>query len=92
MCHDWFMAKMIQVRNVPESPHRELIRRAKAKGQTLTGYIQAILEREEGRLPAEEVFDRIAGMPPVGLSMSAAESIRKEREARDRALDEARGR
>ena len=40
------MGKMIQVRNVPEPLQAELIRRAKARGQTLTAYIQEILERE----------------------------------------------
>ena len=37
---------MIQVRNVPDALHGELMRRARARGQTLTDYIQQILERE----------------------------------------------
>jgi plasmid stability protein len=42
------MAKMIQVRNVPARLHRELVRRARARGQTLTDYIQAILRAPGG--------------------------------------------
>ena len=78
------MSKMIQVRNVPDRLHKELVRRAKAKGQTLTAYIQEILEREVARPPREEVFERIAGRTPVKLSKPAAEIIREEREEHER--------
>ena len=47
---------MIQVRNVPESLHEELMRRAKARGQTLTDYIQELLEREVSRPEPAEVL------------------------------------
>jgi len=73
------MAKMIQVRNVPERLHRELIRRAKARGQTLTSYIQDVLERETERPSREEVFARIARRTRIHLPMSAAELVRRER-------------
>jgi hypothetical protein len=43
------MSKMIQVRNVPDRLHRELVRRARARGETLTQYVQRILEREIAR-------------------------------------------
>ena len=77
------MSKMIQVRNVPDRLHRELMRRAKASGQALTDYIQAILEREVARPPAEEVFERIARRQPARGNISAAELIREERRDRD---------
>jgi len=70
---------MIQVRNVPDRLHRELVRRAKARGQTLTEYIEEILEREVARPPAEEVFDRIEAREPVELGADIAEVIREER-------------
>jgi plasmid stability protein len=78
------MSKMIQVRNVPDRLHKELVRRAKAQGQTLTDYIQEILEREVARPPREEVFARIARRTPVRLSKPAAEIIREEREEHER--------
>lgn len=37
---------MIQVRNVPDRLHRALLKRAQRRGQTLTDYIQDLLERE----------------------------------------------
>jgi antitoxin FitA len=73
------MSKMIQVRNVPDRLHRELARRARARRQTLTDYIQDILEREVSRPPAEEVFERLARRSAVRLGRPAAELIREER-------------
>lgn len=73
------MSKMIQVRDVPERLHRELTRRARARGQTLTDYIQEILEREVARPPAAEVFERVARRSEIRLGRSAADLIREER-------------
>jgi hypothetical protein len=72
------MSKMIQVQNVPDRLHRELTRRAKRAGLSLTAYIQALLEREVSRPPAIEVFDRIARRPKVNLERSASELLREE--------------
>lgn len=77
------MSKMIQVRNVPDRLHRELVKRAKARGQTLTEFIQDILEREVARPPASEVFDRIEARKRVKLARSVAELIREERPGRE---------
>ncbi len=74
---------MIQVRNVPEPLHHELVKRATERGVTLTRYIQDILEREVSRLPAEELFARIESRPSVDLGATAAELIRAGREGRD---------
>lgn len=73
------MSKMIQVRDVPDKMHRELVKRAKARGLALTGYIQGLLERELARPPASEVFDRIEGREPVQLGHPAADLIAEER-------------
>ena len=74
---------MIQVRNVPDALHRELVRRAEARGETLTQYIQGILEREVSRPPAAEVLERIRSREPVELDRPVAEVIREERARRD---------
>jgi hypothetical protein len=76
------VATMIQVRNVPARLHRELVRRAKARGQTLTQYIQEVLEREIAVPPREEVFARIANASRVKLSRPAAQLIAEERASR----------
>ena len=78
------MSKMIQVRNVPDKLHRELTRRAKARGQTLTAYIQRLLEREVATPPIEDVLDRIESRPRIRLEAGeAAEWISKGREEHD---------
>lgn len=73
------MAKMLQVRNVPERLHRELLRRAKARGKTLTDYIEEILEREASRPPVDELLGRIANREAVRLPRPAARIIERER-------------
>lgn len=70
---------MIQVRSVPRRLHQELVRRARARDMTLTDYIQAILEREVVRPPADEVFERVARRSRVALGRPAADLIRAER-------------
>ena len=76
------MPKLIQVRNVPDRLHRELIRRARRRGQTLTQYIEEILEREVARPSREELLERIAARAPVELDPPAAELLRQERDRR----------
>ncbi len=83
MCDAVRMSKMIQVRDVPERLHRELVKRAKSAGQTLTDYIQAILEREVSRPEASVVFERISKRPRVELGLPAAELLRQERTERE---------
>ncbi len=53
------MSRLILVRNVPEALHRELVRRAEARGLTLTAYIQSVLERNVARMSREEVLRRV---------------------------------
>jgi plasmid stability protein len=77
-----FHMSMIQVRNVPERLHRELVKRARRRGVTLTKYIEDILEREVARPPAEEVFELIEASPGVRLGRSAADLIGEERSDR----------
>ena len=77
------MSKMIQVRNVPDRLHRELTRRARASGETLTEYVERILEREVARPLPQELFDRIARRTRVDLGEPAAELIKRERAVTD---------
>ena len=70
---------MIQVRNVPARLHRELVRRARARGETLTQYVQSVLERGVARPDPEEVFDRIRGRVRVPLERPVVDIIRAER-------------
>lgn len=76
------MAKMIQVRDVPDPLHRELTRRARRAHLPLTAYVQRILEREIAHPPAAEVLERIAAREPVDLGATAADLLRAERAKR----------
>jgi hypothetical protein len=82
MCQILGMAKMIQVRDVPDRLHRELVRRARLRQEPLTRYIQSVLEREVSRPPAEEVFARIHSRRRVLLNERVATAIRAERSKR----------
>jgi plasmid stability protein len=73
------MSKMIQVRNVPDQLHRELVRRARARGETLTQYVQRVLEREVARPPVSELLERVRTRATVKLDRPASEWIREER-------------
>jgi len=73
---------MIQVRNLPDRVHRELVRRAERSGVTLTQYIEDILEREVAQPPLDEVLARIRNRRRVDLPMPAANLLRLERERR----------
>lgn len=79
MCNVSSMSKMIQVRNVPDDLHGELVRRAERSGRTLTDYIQEILEREVARPPRGEIFERVAGRSRVELARPLANVLREER-------------
>jgi antitoxin FitA len=74
------MSKTIKLRNVPDRLHQELVTRAKARGLTLSEFIEEILEREVGRPPLHEVYERIRSSEPVDLGRPAADLIRDERQ------------
>jgi len=73
---------MIQIRNVPEETHRRLKARAALEGMSMSDYILRELEKLAAQPTLEELRDRIAELPPVELKESAAEAIRKLRDAR----------
>lgn len=83
MCDPGSMGKMLQVRNVRPEVHGELVRRAKLRGQTLTAYIEEILEREVARPDRDEVFDRIESRGPIPLGATGAELVRAVRDEED---------
>lgn len=73
------MPTMIQVRNVPDALHRELVRRARARGLTLTAFLQELLEREVARPDRKEVVRRLRRLSPVPLPRPLADLLREER-------------
>jgi antitoxin FitA len=77
------MSKMIQVRNVPDRLHRELMKRARTRGETLTQYIEGVLEREIRRPLPEEVLERIRSRSSVTLDRPVMDLIREDRDLRE---------
>lgn len=84
------MAKMIQIRNVPEGVHRILKARAAKAGMSLSDYLLASIKREAEAPTMEELVERLAALPPVESRLSSAEIIRQERAKRDQRLERRR--
>ena len=76
------MAKMIQVRNVPDRLHRKLKARAALAGMSLSDYLLAELRRVAERPTIDELRERLRGRSPVEPRVSTAEAVRRERDRR----------
>ena len=73
---------MIQIRNVPDTLHRELKARAARAGMTLSDYLLDVVRRSVERPEPGDLLARIRERGPVYLDESAAEAVRAERDAR----------
>jgi antitoxin FitA len=76
------MSKMIRVRNVPDALHRKLKARAALEGMSLSEYLIAQVRRAAERPSTSELRQRLAERTRVTPSVSPAEAVRAEREAR----------
>ena len=76
------MSKMIQLRNVPDALHRRLKARAALEGMSLSEYLLGEVKRAAERPSMSELRQRLAQRSPVKLSVSSAQAVRDEREAR----------
>lgn len=76
------MSKMIQLRNVPEALHRKLKARAALEGMSLSEYLLGEVRRAAERPSLIELRQRLAQRTPVKPSISPAQALREEREAR----------
>ncbi len=75
------MAKMIQIRNVPDDVHRKLKARAAERGLTLSDFLLRLAEREVSRPTIAELTERLRREEPLETSITPAEIIRELREA-----------
>ncbi len=73
---------MVQIRNMPESLHRELKARAALAGMSLSDYLLDEIRRAAERPTIAEMKARLAKLPPVDLGMSSADAVRLERDSR----------
>jgi plasmid stability protein len=75
------MAKMIQVRNVPDSIHRALKAKAALAGKSLSDWILEELEALAALPSEEELLERLRETEPFAMKRSSAKMIRKDRDA-----------
>lgn len=75
------MAKMIQLRHVPDDLHRTLKARAALEGLTLSDYLLREVRRIAERPTDEELRRRLAARTPVTPKESPARAIRAARGA-----------
>lgn len=76
------MAKMIQVRNVPDPVHRTLKSRAAIAGMSLSDYIKRDLIEAAGRPTFEEIDARVASRGRSGLrTETVLSSLREVRDS-----------
>lgn len=76
------MAKMIQLRNVPDALHRNLKARAAMAGMSLSDYLLAEIREIAERPTLTEMRERLHQRKSVSLPLDTARMIREEREAR----------
>lgn len=75
------MAKMIQIRNVPDDLHRTLKARAARAGMTLSDYLLSEVRHVAERPTLEELFERLQTRQPVRGGEPSAAIIRRHRDA-----------
>lgn len=61
------MSRMLQIRNVPAEVHRRLKSRAALAGMSMSDYVLREIEVALSRPTRDEVFARIAELPPIDL-------------------------
>ena len=71
---------MVQVKGVPEHVHRVLKARAALRGQTLSDYLRAEMERLAARPSPEELMALLDHDAQPELGRSAAPEVRRSRE------------
>jgi antitoxin FitA len=76
------MPKMIQLRHVPDSLHRQLKARAALSGLPLSDYLIREVRKIAERPTAEEMRERLGRRAPYRGKASPSEALRAERDSR----------
>jgi antitoxin FitA len=71
---------MIQIRNVPETLHRQLKSRAALAGMSLSDYLLNEVRQIAERPTLDELRARLEDRAAVTLSLAPAEAVRAERD------------
>ena len=75
------MAKMIQIRNVPDDLHRKLKIRAAEQGMSLSDYLLAEIEANAQRPTPEEIKERLRRLSPIKHDEPPSVTLRRMRDA-----------
>jgi antitoxin FitA len=75
------MAKMIQIRNVPETLHRKLKAKAAEEGLTLSDFLLRMAAREAEHVSIAELHERIRRRGTTRFSEPPSAEIRRMRDA-----------
>jgi hypothetical protein len=75
------MARMIQIRNVPEDLHRALKIRAALLGMSLSDYLLSEIELVAEKPTLAEMLERLEKRKPVKVDESSATVIRRHRDS-----------
>jgi plasmid stability protein len=76
------MSKMIQLRNVPDTLHRQLKARAATAGMSLSDYLLSEIREIAEKPTLAEFRERLGRREPVELQLDIARIVREERDAR----------
>ena len=76
------MAKLLQIRNVPDAVHRTLKTRAAALGMSLSEYLLMEICVVADRPSLPEWRERLASRSRTGAKVRATDALRRERERR----------
>jgi len=76
------MSKMIQVRNVPDNLHRTLKAQAALAGMSLSDFLLAEIRLLAERPTLAELRERMHRRSRLVPPVSAAETVRRERDSR----------
>lgn len=74
------MTTMIQIRNVPDTLHRQLKSRAALAGMSLSDYLLSEIRQVAERPTIDELRARLARLPEVTLTVAPADAVRAERD------------
>ena len=76
------MARVILIRNVPETLHRSLKTRAANAGMSLSDYLLRELQEIADRPTLAEFSERLRTRIPLSATLDTARILREERRAR----------
>lgn len=74
------MSTMIQIRNVPDTLHRQLKSRAALAGMSLSDYLLSEIREMAGRPTLAELRARLECRPGMTPSVAPAQAVRAERD------------